>query len=140
MPIVSAAVGGTLAGAFCVFWSRWAAEIGTPVREAPLLRQNRLALFASHLASLSGLLIGVSLCVFGCYQGHDWGGLALGVGFGCVAPVLILPLCAFAGRRSVRGAFAAYALSMRTPLPALHAMLIAGSAALFWALAATPCG
>jgi hypothetical protein len=137
--ILSALVGGGIAGVFCLMWSRWISSARNGASEAVLLRQNGLAILASHLCFLGGFLIGLSLCVFGCFEGNDWGGLALGIGAGCIAPVFILPLCALAGRRSTKEAFVAYAISIRVPAPVLYAVLICGSSALFWSLTSTPC-
>ena len=133
-PALSGAIGGTLATWLCASWAKWVPKVCNRKRSETLLRQNRAAIWTSNIVIFAGLIAAIFLYAPGYFPENDWRGFGLGAGFAFTAPLLILPTFAILGRRDPREAFVAFAISQKTPLIALYALLITGAGLFFWSL------
>ena len=133
-PAVSGVIGGTLATWLCASWAKWVPTVCNRKRSETLLRQNRAAIWTSNIAFFAGLAAAIFAYTSGHFHENDWRGFGLGAGFAFTAPLLILPLFAAVARRDPREAFVAFAISQKTPMVALYALLISGAAIFCWAL------
>ncbi|WP_377154432.1 hypothetical protein ACFJIX_20760 [Roseateles sp. UC29_93] len=123
-PVISGVLGGAAAMVFCAAVARWVPTVSNGKNAATLVRENRVAILVCNAIIFSGLLVGIGLYQTGIFAHNDWRGLALSVGGGSALGLLTLPLQALAARRNPREAYVAYAISQRTPIVVLYAILI----------------
>jgi hypothetical protein len=100
------------------------------------LAENRARIFAANAL----FFLGITGAIFAYQQGYfprnDWRPAGLGFGFACIAPVLFLYLSALnGGSRRIQEAFAAYAISQKTPPMLLYGILFLGFISFFAAAA-----
>ncbi|HET6395812.1 MAG TPA: hypothetical protein VFF91_03115 [Pseudoxanthomonas sp.] len=74
-----------------------------------------------------GLAAAIGVYVLGYFPDSDWRGFGLGAGFAFTSPLVVLPAFAIFSGRDPREALVAYAISQKTPMPALYLLLIAGA-------------
>ena len=127
-----------LAGGAIAIWlgSRWQRRQPTEIQQsnADLLHSHRLTVYLASIFFFAGILAGIAMYTFGHFAKNDWRPLGLGVGGGCAAAVLILFLVPVIRGQSIKGAYAAFAISEKTsPLP-IYFALGTGVLAFAWAL------
>ena len=136
-PIVSGLAGGMIAYGLYGLWSKSLPKQFNGKSASALKSQYRVAIWASNAAMAFGILWALALYQWWGYARNDWRPLGLGFGFALTAPLLLLPLTAvFIGGRPAE-AYAAYALSQRTPAKYLYSLLLLGvpvliSTLMFW--------
>ena len=132
-PIVSGILGGAVA-----LWlgSLWEGRQSRTARRSNerLLRSHRLAVYLASGCFFAGLLFGVTLYPLAGFAQTDWRPLGLGFGGGCLAALLVLTAMPVLTGGRIRDAFAAFAVSERSPALFIYAILGGGVLAFLLAL------
>lgn len=134
-PILSGLLGGLVATLVCAAWAKWLPKARNGKSPESLQLQHRLAVNIANATFLAGIGLALGMYAWGNYQSNDWRPIALGAGLACTAPLIVLPLVAWARRCSAAEAYVAFALNQKTPTFVLYPVLALGIPLFAFALA-----
>lgn len=124
--VVAGVVGGIIAMWVCSRVSPCVPTRHNRETAVQLLQENRWSIRIANLSFFLGLCLGIAAYRLGYFDSGDWRGFALGGGGGCLCALLSIPMQARLAGRDVSEAFAAFAMSQRTPPLLLYGVLALG--------------
>jgi hypothetical protein len=132
-PVISGIVGGLIAMGLAWLWSGLLPKGYNGKSPEILKSQYRVEVWLANAASALGMVGGLAMYRWGGFASNDLRPLALCFGFALSAPLVVLPLVAFARGARPSEAFVAYALAQKTPPFLLFPLLALGIPALLLA-------
>lgn len=132
-PIITGTLGGLVAIVLGNLWLKRAPRTFNGKSREWLTATYRHAIFVANALLATGAGIGIALYPIAGFANSDWKPLGLGFGGGCLAALLALSIIPLLTRGSPRDAYAAYAISQRTPQIILYPILILGITLFFFA-------
>lgn len=136
-PIISGVIGGILSTILCSYWAKFLPRRYSGKSVKQLVQENKRKIQFANYLFISCLLVNIGVYKFGLFGVHDWRGFGLFFGLAFFSPLVWLYLSSCAqGPARVTEAFVAYAVSQKTPIWLLYALMVAGSVLCFTSLAA----
>lgn len=126
-PILSGVAGAAISAWLLQRLSRWVPLAKNGKSAEALVSENRARIYAANTFFFLGIIGALFVYQRGYFPRNDWRPAALGLGFGCVAPVLFLFLSTVSsGSQKVREAYVAYAISQKAPPLLLYSLMSLG--------------
>lgn len=125
-PIFSGLIGGAIAVGLTAFWAKWVPTKTNGKSAASLLERYRRTIRIANILLAAGLVAGTASYQFGGFANNDWRPLALCIGGGASAALLALAVIPWLTGGTPREAYAAYAISQKSPMLVLYPLLACG--------------